>query len=105
MSSPRTNSNNINLDGSITNSVLDNDHNTNTNFTNSITSAQTRSLDQLQILYTNADQFTNKRDDLVAFIAGNEPDLILITEVTPKVHCTSILYLNVSLIFLVFLWF
>ena len=46
--------------------------------------------DQLQILYTNADQFINKRDDLVALIAGNEPDLILITEITPKARCTSI---------------
>ena len=27
---------------------------------------------------------------LVALIAGNEPDLILITEITPKAHCTTI---------------
>ena len=47
-------------------------------------------LDQLQFFYTNADQFINKRDDLVALIAGNEPDLILITEITPKAHCTTI---------------
>ena len=47
-------------------------------------------LDQLQFFYTNADQFINKHDDLVALIAGNEPDLILITEITPKVHCTTI---------------
>ena len=38
----------------------------------------------LTVLYTNADQFVNKRDDLLASIAGNEPDVILITEVIPK---------------------
>lgn len=27
------------------------------------------------VLYTNADQFINKRDDLLSFIAGNEPQL------------------------------
>ena len=37
----------------------------------------------LDILYTNADQFLNKRDDLSMFISGNEPDIILITEVLP----------------------
>ena len=31
-------------------------------------------------LYTNADQFVNKRDDLVMSIAGDKPDIILITE-------------------------
>lgn len=40
--------------------------------------------DVLTILYTNADQFVNKRDDLLASIAGKEPDIILITEVIPK---------------------
>ena len=38
----------------------------------------------MTFLYTNADQFVNKRDDLLASIAGNEPDIILITEVIPK---------------------
>jgi hypothetical protein len=38
----------------------------------------------LKFFYTNADQFLNKRDDLVAVIAGNEPDVILVTEVIPK---------------------
>ena len=36
------------------------------------------------MLYTNADQLVNKRDDLQCLIAGEEPDLILITEVIPK---------------------
>ena len=36
--------------------------------------------------YTNADQFLNKRDDLLLHIAGNEPDIIMITEVLPKVQ-------------------
>ena len=38
----------------------------------------------LKCLYTNADQFVNKRDDLVMSIAGDKPDIILITEVIPK---------------------
>ena len=38
----------------------------------------------LHCLYTNADQFVNKRDDLVMSIAGDKPDIILITEVIPK---------------------
>ena len=42
----------------------------------------------LKVVYTNADQFLNKRDDLLMLIAGNEPDLILITEVMPKAHST-----------------
>ena len=32
----------------------------------------------LDILYTNADQFLNKRNDLSMFISGNEPYIILI---------------------------
>ena len=43
----------------------------------------------LKVLYTNADHFFNKRDDLLMLIAGNEPDLILITEVLPKAHFTD----------------
>ena len=38
----------------------------------------------LKILYTNADQFVNKRDDLIMFIVNNEPDVMMITEVIPK---------------------
>ena len=38
----------------------------------------------LKFLYTNADQFVNKRDDLVSFISNDEPDIIMITEVIPK---------------------
>ena len=40
--------------------------------------------DGMKFLYTNADQFVNKRDDLLARIAGDEPDIIMITEVIPK---------------------
>ena len=36
------------------------------------------------MLYTNADQFINKRDDLCMLISDDEPDLILLTEVIPK---------------------
>ena len=35
-------------------------------------------------MYTNADQFVNKRDFLSSEIAGTEPDIIIITEVIPK---------------------
>ena len=35
-------------------------------------------------MYTNTDQFVNKRDDLCALICSNEPDVILLTETIPK---------------------
>ena len=38
----------------------------------------------LKILYTNADQFLNKRDQLSMLIAGDEPDIIIINEVISK---------------------
>ena len=38
----------------------------------------------LSILYTNADQFVCKRDDLCMRICNDEPDIILITEAIPK---------------------
>ena len=46
----------------------------------------------LKILYTNTDQFPNKRDDLSMLIAGDKPDEILLTEVIPR--CNSILFLQ-----------
>lgn len=44
----------------------------------------------LRILYTNADQFINKKDFLIMHIAGNESDLIFITEVIPKAQVLPI---------------
>ena len=44
----------------------------------------------MKFLYTNADQFANKRDDLVAMIADDEPDVIMITEVIPKCQSNPI---------------
>ena len=38
----------------------------------------------IKFFYTNADQFVNKRDDLLMFIQKDEPDILLITEVIPK---------------------
>ena len=38
----------------------------------------------LKCLYTNADQFLNKKDDLLIAIADDQPDIMLITEVIPK---------------------
>ena len=35
-------------------------------------------------IYTNADQFINKREDLVMFISNDKPDIMMITEVIPK---------------------
>ena len=37
-------------------------------------------------MYTNADQLTNKRDDLLMAIAHDKPAIIFITECLPKVH-------------------
>ena len=51
----------------------------------------------LDILYTNADQFSNKRDDLCMAITNKEPDIILITEVLPKAHCHTISKAGLSL--------
>ena len=51
----------------------------------------------LTVLYTNADQFLNKRDELQMFITGNEPDIILISEVLPKSHCNSVSSSRLSL--------
>ena len=45
-----------------------------------------KTISSLKVLYTNADQFLNKRDDLLLHIAGNEPDIIMITKVLPKVQ-------------------
>ena len=47
-------------------------------------------INNLSIFYTNADQFLNKTDELEMLIAGSEPDIIMITEVLPKIHCNSI---------------
>ena len=39
---------------------------------------------ELKVLYTNADQFINKLDVLIEAIDGDEPHVMLITEVIPK---------------------
>ena len=36
------------------------------------------------MLYTNTDQFINKRDDLSVLICNDQPDLLLLTETIPK---------------------
>ena len=51
------------------------------------------SIDSLKVLYTNADQFLNTVHDLQTFIAGDEPDLILISELLPK-NCS--VFINIS---------
>lgn len=44
----------------------------------------------LNVIYTNADQLINKRDELSMFIAGREPDIICVTEVIPKAQVQPI---------------
>ena len=44
----------------------------------------------IKFWYTNADQFINKRDFLLARIADDEPDVIMITEVIPKSQANPI---------------
>ena len=44
----------------------------------------------MDVIYTNCDQFINKRDDLSMAIAGNEPDLIPLTECIPKAQTLPI---------------
>ena len=34
----------------------------------------------MKVLYTNADQFLNKKEDFLMFLQGNNPDIIMITE-------------------------
>ena len=38
----------------------------------------------MKVLHTNANQFFNKREDLLMFLQGNNPDIIMITEMIPK---------------------
>ena len=53
------------------------------------------SIDSLKVLYTNADQFLNKVHDLQTFIAGDEPDLILISELLLK-NCSASVFINIT---------
>ena len=53
--------------------------------------------EQLRVMYTNIDQFTNKRDDLFMAITEQEPDLILLTEVIPKAQVNPISPATLSL--------
>ena len=48
----------------------------------------------MDIFYINADQLLNK---INMFISGNEPDVILITEVLPKVHSQFVTKARLSL--------
>ena len=52
----------------------------------------------IKVLYTNADQFPNKKDDLLMFIAGKKVDIGMVTEMIPKqpknVILSSLLNIN-----------
>ena len=62
------------------------------------TKKNTRMSERLTVMYTNADQFLNKKDELLVFIAGSEPTIIMITEVIPKAqeNPTQIPLLNIT---------
>ena len=51
---------------------------------------RTKKGEYLKVMYTNADQFLNKKEDLLLNIAGNEPNIIMITEVIPKAQINPI---------------
>ena len=42
------------------------------------------------VLYTIADQFLNKKDELLQLISCNEPNIMIITEVIPKAQINPI---------------
>ena len=46
---------------------------------------------QFSVLYTNTDQFFTKQDDLQMLSTGNEPDIIMLTEILLKASCNTLL--------------
>ena len=56
-----------------------------------------KTISQLKIFYTNADQFLNKRDDLLMLIASDEPDILILTEVIPKAQSNPITFSRLTL--------
>ena len=54
------------------------------------TERKTKTEGKFMVLYTNADQFLNKKDKLLQLIAGNEPNIMIITEVIPKAQINPI---------------
>ena len=42
-------------------------------------------------MYTNSDQFPNKKEELLTFIVDDKPDIIMITEMIPKAQINPIL--------------
>ena len=54
------------------------------NCLNEITTNKVSSYEGFKFFYTNADQFVNKREDLLMMIADDRPHVILVTEVIPK---------------------
>ena len=51
---------------------------------------------KLMVLYTNADQLINTKDELPQLIAGNEPNIIIITEVISKAAIRITLYVEIE---------
>ena len=52
--------------------------------------SKSANIENLKAVYTNADQFLNKKDYIIQFIAGNEPNVIMISEVIPKAQVNPI---------------
>ena len=52
---------------------------------------------ELKYLCTNADQLLNKIDDLKRFIAADEPDVMMITEVIPKAQKNPIFEIQLDI--------
>ena len=56
-----------------------------------------KTISQLKNFYTNADQFLNKRDDLLMLIASDEPDILILIEVIPKAQSNPITFSRLTL--------
>ena len=46
---------------------------------------------KIRCMYTNSDQFPNKKEELLTFIVDDKPDIIMITEMKPKAQINPIL--------------
>ena len=56
-----------------------------------------KTISRLKFFYTNADQFLNKRDDLLMLIASDEPNILIFTEVIPKAQSNAITFSRLTL--------
>ncbi len=52
---------------------------------------------KLKILYSNVDQFPNKREDLLMMIADDEPNIIMITGTIPKAQVIPLTTVTIAI--------